>query len=92
MCLTDVIPPQAVILSIRLVRTICAFHELVAALPVGDGDVLGDRMVGIELDQRARDRIGGQRIVRRRLDQACPTWSARRGRWSARRPPARCRR
>ena len=43
--------------------------DLVAALPVGDGDVLGHRMAGIDINQRAADGIGGERIVRRRLDQ-----------------------
>src|SRR5664279_675834 len=42
-------------------------NPLVPALPVGNRKMTRDWMIRCHLDHRARDRGGGQRVVRRRL-------------------------
>ncbi len=37
-------------------------HELVTVLPVGHGDLPGDRVVDIHVDQGAGDGVGGEAV------------------------------
>ena len=51
---------------VRLVEGL--FHIAVAALPVPDREMLGDRVVRRNIGQRAGDGDRGQRVIGRRLD------------------------